>query len=130
MNNNYTEDKDAHDARIDNQDETILEGYKTKLKWYEKNYGPYIEKRGLKNWKNLFRKPTMRDLLLLIILAGVLLSAWAYKSDIQTCQETLKNFPNDVCEACSQSLQMKDEYEDIFSDDFDYSSLEITNVTT
>ena len=139
--NNYIEDKDAHDARIDNQYKTINKAKLNKeslssdekqkrLDWYEKNYGPYIETRGLKNWKNLFRKPTMRDLLILIILAGVLLSAWSYKHDIQTCQDTLENLPREVCEACSLFMSMKDEYDEDIFDDFNYSKIEFTNVTT
>jgi len=114
----------------ENKEDSEIGKLQTKLKWYEDNYGPYVEKRGLKNWKNLFRKPTMRDLLLLIILAGVLLSAWAYKYDIQTCQETLENFPEEVCEACRQSLEMKEEIgEDVF-DNFNYSNINFVNVTT
>ena len=95
-------DKDSFDARIEEQNKTINEEMKKQLKWYEKNYGPYIEKRGLGNWKNLFKKPTMRDLLILVILAGILLSAWAYKADIQSCQDTLQNLPREVCEACAE----------------------------
>ena len=130
--NNYVEDKDAHDARIEEQNKTILEGYKKKLDWFEKSYGPYIDKRGLKNWKNLFKKPTMRDLLILIILVGILLSAWAYKNDIQTCQDTLENMPREVCEACSLFLSMKDEMGEDPWDSFNYSdiNLETINVTT
>ena len=79
---------------------------KKRLKWYEKSYGPYIEKRGIGNWKNLFKKPTGRDILILVILVGILLSAVAYKSDIKTCQDTLQRLPKDVCEACSEFRAM------------------------
>lgn len=87
-----------------------------RVSWYEKNYGPYIEKTGLSNWKNLFRKPTSRDILLLVIIIFVLLGAVTYKYDIQTCQETLKNLPKDVCEACSQLNSMNNE--SIYQSDF------------
>ena len=59
-------DKDSFDARIEEQNKTIneeiakrklttidnklsTEEQEKRLKWYEKNYGPYIEKRGLGN---------------------------------------------------------------------------------
>ena len=125
---NYIEDKDSHEARIDNQEETILEGYKTKLKWYEKNYGPYIGERGLKNWKNLFRKPTMRDLMILVILVCVLFSAWAYKIDVQTCQDAMESLPRDVCEACSEFRSMAMN-ESLNEANFNLSNLKFVNIS-
>ncbi len=82
------------------------EELKKRLKWYEKSYGPYIEDRGLKNWKNLFKKPRMSDVLILVIVVAVLFVALAYKSDIQTCHDTLNNLPREVCEACSEFRTM------------------------
>lgn len=73
-----------------------------RLKWYEKNYGPYIDSRGVKNWKNLFRKPTGRDWMLLFVIVLFLFGAWAYKHDTATCRETLENLPTEVCEACME----------------------------
>ncbi len=125
--NNYIEEKDTHEARIENQNKTILEGYEKKLKWYEKNYGPYINERGLKNWKNLFQKPTMWDVLIFIIIVMVLLGALAYNRDIQTCQDTLKRMPREVCEACSEFMLMKDEIGDDLFDDFNISNIKFTN---
>lgn len=68
-------------------DETKL---KEKLAKYEKKYGPLIETRGLHNWKNLFRKPTASEWLILIMLAMMLFLAWAYQHDIKTCQEYIQ----------------------------------------
>ena len=63
-----------------------------RLKWYEKRYGPYIDKRGLnkENIKNLFRWPTMQEWIVLILLLMALGLGWAYKHDINACQNALK----------------------------------------
>jgi hypothetical protein len=57
------------------------------------NYcGSMIEiKPGLKNWKNLFRKPTTEDWISLIILILLFLAAFAYIIDTKSCRETLNN---------------------------------------
>lgn len=70
-------------------EEKELEQLKKKLEWYEKRY-PYIEKRGVHNWKNLFRKPTISDWLILVMLILVLFTAWAYNKDISICREYVK----------------------------------------
>lgn len=51
----------------------------------------YQVKTGLKNWKNLFRKPTRDDWLTLIILILLVLAAYAYQYDTKLCRETLQN---------------------------------------
>jgi hypothetical protein len=61
-----------------------------KLIWYEKQYGPIIEERGLKNWRNLFRKPTSMELIVFFMLVMMLFVAWAYNRDIQVCREYIK----------------------------------------
>jgi hypothetical protein len=72
---------------------------KKRLDWYEKKYGPYIEKRGLKdNWKNLFRKPTLLEWTILFMLIMGLFSAWAYQRDIKACQIFYKE---NACNICS-----------------------------
>ena len=53
--------------------------------WYEQKYGPYIEKRGLHNWKNLFKKPSMSDWITLILIIGAILLGIAYSVDHKTC---------------------------------------------
>lgn len=61
-----------------------------RLRWYEKKYGAYIEKRGFHNWKNLFRKPTMYEWTILFMIIMALFIAWAYQRDIAVCRETIK----------------------------------------
>lgn len=56
-----------------------------RLVWYEQKFGPYIEKRGLQNWRNLFKKPSMNDWITLILIIGAVLLGIAYASDHQTC---------------------------------------------
>jgi len=50
----------------------------------------YNQKRGLHNWKNLFRKPTIDDWITLFIIIMVLFSVYAYKADIKVCREYIK----------------------------------------
>ena len=59
------------------------EQLEAKVKWYEKKYGPVIQKRGLNNWKNLFRKPNLYEWLILAMLLMALFMAWAYTHDIE-----------------------------------------------
>jgi len=82
-----------------------------KLKWYENKFGPYYESRGLKNWKNLFRKPTLMEWTLLILIIIGLLGALAYDSDTKNCRETLENLPREVCEACEEFHINKAKYD-------------------
>lgn len=44
---------------------------------------------GLHNWKNLFRKPTIDEWVILFILIMVGFGAWAYKYDLQTCRDQI-----------------------------------------
>jgi hypothetical protein len=73
-----------------------------KLEWFEKKYGPYIEKRGLKNWKNLFRKPTLNEGVILIMIIMGMFMGWAYQQDTEGCRETLANIDG-ICAAKCQS---------------------------
>lgn len=68
-----------------------------KLIWYEKTYGPIIEQRGLQNWKNLFRKPTTMEWIVLFMLIMMLFVAWAYQKDIQTCWDFVKTVNENPC---------------------------------
>lgn len=52
-----------------------------RLKWYEKKFGPYIEKRGLHNWKNLFRWPTMYEWVIFGMIILSLFMYWAWNHD-------------------------------------------------
>lgn len=97
-----------------------------KLKWYENKYGPYYETRGIKNWKNLFRKPTLMEGTLFILMILMLFGAYAYNLDTKKCRETLKNLPTEVCEACREFQLNKDAYESDGS--FDFGELNMTFV--
>ncbi len=57
--------------------------------WYEKKFGPYIEKKGKHNWKNLFRKPTLHEWIILIMLTMSLFLWWAYNQDMESCREII-----------------------------------------
>lgn len=67
-----------------------LEESKKRLLWYEKKYGPYIEARGLNNFKNLFRKPTLYEWTILFMLILTLLGAYAYNRDISVCHKFIE----------------------------------------
>jgi len=53
-----------------------------RIKWYENKYGPYIEDRGLHNWKNLFRKPSLYEIVILSMVILSLFMYWAYSVDV------------------------------------------------
>lgn len=60
-----------------------------RVNWFEKKYGPYIEKRGLHNWKNLFRKPTLYEWVILFMTLMALFIFWAYQQDMAECREII-----------------------------------------
>lgn len=66
------------------------EEFEKRLKWYSSKYGPYIEKKGLHNWKNLFRKPTLYEWIILFMLFMMLFVAWAYQRDIALCRQFIE----------------------------------------
>ncbi len=117
---------------IDNRklptEELEEEELKKRLKWYEKSYGPYIKERGLRNWKNLFKKPTSMDLLLLFIIAMVLVSSLLYKEDVRMCHETLETLPTEVCEACSE-FRLMAENQSLNGIPFNLSGIIFTNIS-
>ena len=55
------------------------------LKWYKNKYGPRIEKRGVHNWKNLFRKPTLNEWIVLFCVLFALTLTFFYNVDIKNC---------------------------------------------
>ncbi len=63
-----------------------------RIGWYEKKYGPYIEKRGQHNWKNLFRKPNVYEYTIFFMMMMSFFLAFAYYIDINNCQETLRKW--------------------------------------
>lgn len=63
-----------------------------------------FEKRGMHNWKNLFRKPTLQDWIIFFMLIMLFVMSWAYKRDVQLCQETLKNLQTTACSICNAGV--------------------------
>ena len=68
-----------------------LEEANKQLAWYEKKYGPYIIERGIGNWKNLFKKPSLNDWIVLILLIMAIGLAFAYNHDIAVCRDYVAN---------------------------------------
>lgn len=66
------------------------EEYEKRLAWYEKRYGPYIEKRGLHNWKNLFRMPNNYEWTILIMLLLGIFMGVIYGSEVSECRKCLQ----------------------------------------
>ena len=75
-----------------------------RLKWYETKYGPYIEKPGLNNWRNLFRKPSFQDWTILFLLIMVLFIAYAYRMDMANAKEFLER----GCPPCASNFDNMD----------------------
>jgi len=44
-----------------------------------------IEKRGMHNWRKLFRKPTSSDWIILLMLFFVMITIFLYKHDVEQC---------------------------------------------
>jgi hypothetical protein len=55
---------------------------------------------GVHNWRNLFKKPTTDDWIILIMLILIMFTTYSYKHDTDICRETMKNI--DVI--CSQRV--------------------------
>jgi len=72
-----------------------------RLKWYEEKYGSSIgKKRGVHNWKNLFKKPTLQEGIIFFMLVMMLFVAWSYNHDMKA----YKNFyEENSCNLCYPS---------------------------
>lgn len=106
--------------RLQNSNQSLLQ----KLKWFESKYGPYYETKGLKNWKNLFRKPTLMEGTIFLMMLLCLFGAYAYSIDTKLCRETLENLPLEVCEACREFELNRGIYE--AENKFKYGDINIT----
>jgi hypothetical protein len=85
--------------------ELSREEIEKRLSWFSKRYGPYIEKRGLSNWRNLFRRPTISEWMILVMLLLVGFMGWAYQEDVSTCRETLTNLDSICIKYCELEFQ-------------------------
>ena len=61
-----------------------------------------IEKRGLHNWKNLFKKPTGNEMIIFVLLLLTFFNVWAYNRDMQACRDF---YEANACEICSPPLE-------------------------
>ena len=57
------------------------------LIWYKKKYGLRIKERGIKNVKNLIRRPTLNEWVIFICILMCLTLTFLYKVQIKNCQE-------------------------------------------
>lgn len=60
-----------------------------RIEWYETKYGPYFEKKGLNNWKNLMRWPTLNEWIILILLIMLVLFGIFSQHNASVCQEAV-----------------------------------------
>lgn len=75
-------------AGINDIAEIPREQLEAQLSWYRKTYGEPIMRRGLHNWKNLYKKkPTLQDWIILFMIIMSLFISWAYQRDITICRE-------------------------------------------
>jgi len=81
--------------------EQIINKLTKENNWYNKKYGPYIDKRGLDNWKNLFRRPNLLEWTIFIMLLLALFMGWAYTRDFKVYEQ---NIQQNCCEICSSQL--------------------------
>lgn len=65
------------------EDNLTREDLEKRLEWYQKKFGPYIEKRGTHNFKNLFRKPNIYEWTILAMMILVLGMFFVYSLDVQ-----------------------------------------------
>ena len=86
-----------------------------RVNWYSGKFGPYVEKKGLHNWKNLFKKPTMSEMIVLVMLIMALFLWWTYSHDIKEC----KIIVAECNEILNPTIPNQGSFN--FSDDFDFS---------
>lgn len=88
-----------------------------RLNWFEKKYGPYIEKRGIHNWRNLFKKPTVQEWTILFMLILMFFLTLAYQRDIALCQEIIKNYNEGFTKDFNFSSIYESQNYDIFNEE-------------
>lgn len=88
-----------------------------------------IKDRGLHNWKNLFRMPSLNDMIMLFIIVMVLVGAWAYNHDTKICRQTLNNLPA-ICMQYSASITNQSSGPNWWSAPLNLSDVNLVNLTT
>lgn len=67
-----------------------------------------IEKRGLHNVKNLFKKPTLEQWTIFILLLLSIGMALQFKVETQECRDALVALPSTACQICSIQINVTD----------------------
>ena len=62
------------------------------------------EKKGIHNWRNLFKKPTLNDWVVTIMLVFVLILVFFYKLDVDGCVGVIEKL-TDRMESCGCPLE-------------------------
>ena len=65
-------------------------------------FDPKTGKRGLHNWKHLFAKPTVQDIIIFVLLILTLVNALSYSRDINACRDF---YEENSCLICSNSFE-------------------------
>jgi len=90
------------------------------------------ENRGLtkQNFKKLFRKPSIQDIMILIMITLILIGSYTYKQDVGLCQQTLDDKAS-VCALCkSYSDNTTNFYqESIYTSNLNKDNLTFINIT-
>lgn len=64
----------------------------------------YSTKIGLGNWKNLFRRPTLEEWIMLFIIILVIFAAYAYSKETGLCRTMLKDMNTTCMNYCNNSI--------------------------
>lgn len=86
--------------------------------------------RGLtkQNLLKLFKKPSIQDVIIFVMIVLILFGAWSYKVDIQSCQDTIKN-PEVLCATYYQAISKGNFGTNISLDVDEFGNLIIINKT-
>jgi len=82
-------------------------------------FNPKTDKRGLHNWKNLFKKPTTEDIIILLLLLLTFFNSWSYNRDMNACQDFYEDKTENlyIFSDSNQNLSFSQDYEDIFKEE-------------
>ena len=80
-------------------------------------------------WKELFRKPTMNEVIIMFMMIMVLVIAWAYKHDIAICKDFVKNIDK-VCISRSVVYGGSSNSSNTNLNKYDYANITLPNLST